>query len=427
MRGLNRERVKAHVARARIDHDFSDGLSANASIQYAHYDKYYGNVQPRAAATLTTVELEGYNSTTVRENWIGQANLIWQGDTGGLRHTVLAGVEASRQDTDGTRAEVLFAGGTNGGLRIVVPLATRITVPAARFGPLSRSTTSQVETLSGYVQDQLEIGEHLQIVAGVRYDDFRISSTNLLNAFAAKRSDGKWSPRIGLIIKPQANVSLYASYAKSFLPQSGDQFTVLDANTATLAPEAFENIEAGVKWDLTRDLAFTAAAFRLDRDNSRATDPVSGNVVLTGSTRTKGVEAQLAGRITPQWQASLGFVAQEGEIRSTTTAAPAGRKLAQLPKFQASAWTRYDVQPGLGFGLGMIHQAKQFASISNTVVLPAFTRVDAAAFWDVSERIALQLNVENVFDIDYYPSAHSDNNIFPGEPISVRVGVRVKI
>ena len=148
--------------------------------------------------------------------------------------------------------------------------------------------------------------------------------------------------------------------------------------------------------------------------------------MLTGSTRTKGVEAQLAGQITPQWQASLGFVVQEGEIRSTTTAAPAGRKLAQLPRFQASAWTRYDVTPELGFGMGVVHQARQFATISNAVVLPAFTRVDAAAFWNVTARIALQLNLENLFDIDYYPSAHTDNNIAPGEPLSVRAGIRVK-
>ena len=81
--------------------------------------------------------------------------------------------------------------------------------------------------------------------------------------------------------------------------------------------------------------------------------------------------------------------------------------------------------PELGFGLGVVHQARQFATISNAVVLPAFTRVDAAAFWDVSERIALQLNVENLFDLNYYPSAHTDNNIAPGKPVTARVGVKV--
>ena len=425
-RELNRATNQAHTARLRLDHELSESLTFNVSGQFADFDKFYANVYPRAAASATTVQLEGYADGTKRRNLIGQANLVWTGSTGPIGHTLLAGVEAGDQDTDNSRRNVLFAGGTNGGLRFVTPLAERIAIPALSLTNFVTNRQSRLNLWSAYVQDQVEIGEHIQLVAGIRYDDIRLDTVNLVNGFAARRSDGKWSPRFGVILKPRANISLYGSYARSFLPQSGDQFAVLDATTATLAPERFENIEAGIKWDLRPHLAFTAALFRLDRDNTRANDPVSGLAVLTGSTRTKGIEAQLAGQITPQWQASLGFVVQEGEIRATTTAAPAGRKLAQLPKFQASAWTRYDVTPTIGFGLGVVHQAKQFATISNAVVLPAFTRVDAAAFWDVTERIAIQLNVENLFDTAYYPSAHTDNNIAPGEPISARVGVRVK-
>ena len=425
-RELNRATNQAHTARLRLDHELSESLTFNFSGQFADFDKFYANVYPRAAASATTVQLEGYADGTKRRNLIGQANLVWTGSTGPIGHTLLAGVEAGDQDTDNSRRNVLFAGGTNGGLRFVTPLAERIAIPALSLTNFVTNRQSRLNLWSAYVQDQVEIGEHIQLVAGIRYDDIRLDTVNLVNGFAARRSDGKWSPRFGVILKPRANISLYGSYARSFLPQSGDQFAVLDATTATLAPERFENIEAGIKWDLRPHLAFTAALFRLDRDNTRANGPVSGLAVLTGSTRTKGIEAQLAGQITPQWQASLGFVVQEGEIRATTTAAPAGRKLAQLPKFQASAWTRYDVTPTIGFGLGVVHQAKQFATISNAVVLPAFTRVDAATFWDVTERIAIQLNVENLFDTAYYPSAHTDNNIAPGEPISARVGVRVK-
>ena len=425
--GLNRNSNKAHTVRARLDHRLSEELTFNLTGQFADFDKVYGNVYPRAAAAATTIELEGYADATTRRNFIGQGNLVWTGSTGPVRHTLLVGVEASDQDSENDRRNVLFAGGTSGGLRVTVPLARRIVVPATSLAPFVTNRRSRLKVLSGYIQDQLELGEHVQIVAGLRYDDFAIATVNLVNGFAASRSDGKWSPRVGAILKPQANISVYASYAKSFLPQSGDQFAVLDATTARLAPERFENIEAGVKWDLTPDLAFTAAVFQLDRDNTRATDPVTGTAVQTGSTRTKGFEAQLVGQLTPQWQASLGYAHQTGQIRTTTTAAPAGRKLAQLPRDQVSVWTRYDVTSSIGIGGGLVHQAKQFATISNAVVLPAFTRVDAALFWDVTQRLGLQLNVENLFDTNYYPSAHSDNNIAPGAPITARVSVRVKL
>lgn len=416
---LNRSTVTADNVHGRFDHNVSDSLSLNVVVQYSNVRKYYGNLYP-SAATATTVTLAGYDSTTDRESWIGQANLVWTGKTGTIGHTVLAGVEATDQDTAATRFNAAFSGSAT------IPLARTLTIPEASFTAQAGDSLSHVRALSAYVQDQIELLPELQIVAGVRYDDFRIRSTNRVSDFSGERSDGKWSPRLGVIVKPQANLSLYASYAKSFLPQSGDQFTVLDATTETLAPEQFRNLEAGLKWELRPDLALSAAVYRLDRTNSRAHDPVTGNTVLTGKTRTEGFEAQLSGRIRPHWQLSLGYAYQNGKIRSETTSAPAGRVLDKLPKHQFSAWSRYDVSKRIGLGLGVTHQSASFASISNAVTLPAFTRVDAAVYYDLNERISLQVNVENLLDTRYYPSAHTDNNITTGEPLNARFTIKAK-
>ena len=421
---VNDSQVQAHIARARLDHDFSDALSVNLTGQYAHYDKYYGNVYARSAATATTVELEGYNSDTIRENWTVQGNLVWKGDTGGIGHQLLLGFEASDQLTDAKRSEAAF--GAAAASRVIVPLAQRLTLPSVTFGASSRSSLSKVRALSAYVQDQIDLGDLVKVVLGLRYDDFRITSTNRVNGFAASRSDGKWSPRAGLIIKPRENVSLYASYAKSFLPQSGDQFTVLDATTASLAPEEFRNLEAGVKWDLTERLAFTAAAFQIDRTNTRANDPVTGVAVLSGESRTKGLELAVIGQVTQGLQVTLGYTLQDGEIRSATTAAPAGRTLAQVPRHQFSAWGRYDLTDRLGIALGAVRQSQQFATISNAVRLPGFTRIDAALFYKLSDAVQVQVNIENLTDTSYYPTAHTDNNISPGAPLNARLGVKLR-
>ena len=424
---VNTSKVTAHIARIRLDHELADGLTFNVTGQYATYDKYYGNILPGAVnAARTTAALTGYRSTNQRDNWIGQANFIWKGETGALRHTILAGVEAGDQASNASRDDVRFAGATS----VTVPLALQITVPTVSWVATSASR-SAVRTFSAYVQDQLEIGEHLQLIAGARHDDFRIEATDLRTGLVTQRSDGKWSPRFGLIIKPQANISLYTSYTKSFLPQTGDQFNTLAITLQTLEPESFRNLEAGVKWDISKQIAFTAAVFQLDRSNTRAADPLTGNTVLTGSSRVKGFEGAVSGQITPQWQASLGYSHQTGKILTTTTAAPAGRQLDKLPRDQISAWTRYDVSPKLGLGrlglgLGLVHQSSQFAAISNAVRLPAFTRLDAAVYYNVSDAFSLQLNVENLTDARYFPSAQSDNNITTGEPINARLTARVK-
>ena len=417
----NRSEVTAHLVHGRIDHAFSDTLSANLSVQYANYDKFYSNVYPNAAVTGTnTVALAGYSNGTDRTNLIGQGNLIWKGSTGGILHTVLLGFEAGDQDTFNTRNNAVFPSGAT------VTLAETITIPPVTFPVRTSASQSNASFWSVYAQDQIDIGEHIKLVGGLRYDHFNISSVNLVSGFSGQRSDGKWSPRIGLILKPRENVSVYASFAKSFLPQSGDQFAVLDATTEALAPEAFRNVEAGIKWDITPSLAFTTAVFRLDRSNTRATDPISGMVVQSGSSRAEGIEFSLVGRAAEGLDLSLGYALQDGEIRSTTTAAPAGRKLAQLPRHQASAWARYNVTPRLGLGLGVIHQSSTWATISNAVLLPAFTRIDAAAYYKVSDAVTVQLNVENLTDTDYFPAAHTDNNISTGKPLSAKATLRVK-
>lgn len=416
---LNIATVKAHIAQARVDHDLADNLSFNVLGQYSHTDKYYGNVfASSAVSNANTVGLTGYDSGTLRDSWVGQANLVWTGQTGGIGHTLLAGVEAADQDTQATRRNTTS--------NAIVTLAERITVPSFSYGPFTNNTRTNVRTLSAYLQDQVELASFLQLVAGVRFDEFRITGRNAINNVGTSRTDRKWSPRFGVVIKPQSNMSFYGSFTRSFLPQSGDQFGALDPVQATLAPEQFENLEAGVKWDINPGLAFTAAAYRLDRDNSRFNNPITGLPELSGKTRTKGIELQLAGRVMPDLQVSMGYTLQDGEVRSQTTAAPLGRKLSQLPRHQFAAWTRYDVTKQLGLGLGVTHQSDSFATISNAVTLPAFTRVDAAVFYDVSDRFSVQLNVENLTDTDYFPAAHTDNNISTGEPLNARISVKAK-
>lgn len=426
-RDFNVSDTEVNIGRLRLDHTFSDAFSANLSLQYADYDKVYANVVP-SGTNGTTVDLTGYRNDTDRTNYIGQANFIWKVKTGPLDHMVLFGVEAGDQSTIDARRTVLFDTGTGTASRVSVPLADVLAIPALSLTAPIRARDSQLTTLSAYLQDQIEIGDHVQLIAGLRWDRFDLTTTDSVSGSSNARVDEKVSPRVGLVVKPNENLSLYASYAQSFLPQSGDQFTSLSNVDAGLDPEKFENYEIGAKWLVRSDLFLTASLFQLDRSNTTAPDPlVPGNVLLTGSTRTKGAEFNLVGKITPQWQANLGYTYLDGEIRNDTDAAPAGRRLEQLPQHQISLWNRFQFTDAFAAGLGVVYQDEQFASVSNAVTLPDYWRVDAALYYDIGENVSLQLNVENLFDEAYYPAAHGDNNIQPAEPFSARLGVRVRM
>jgi catecholate siderophore receptor len=436
VRGVNDTDFEAHVVRFRGEAKLTDALTLSAQALYGDYDKVYTNVfavsPANFAVTPPTTAVEAYADPTTRETAIGQANLEWRGDTGGIGHVLLLGVEATGQDTYNERINGFFGTPLSAAnRRRTITLADPAIIPPVTFVPgaagnSNRAIESDLTQTSVYLQDQLSFGRHVDVIAGIRYDRFDLEATNLFTAARFARTDDLWSPRLGLVVKPVEQASLYISYSKSFLPQSGDQFVNLDLTSAALKPETFDNYEVGAKWDIRPGLTVTGALYRLDRGNTRATGPTPGSVVLTGEQRSEGFEFGLTGRVTEAWQTAIGYANTRAKITETTAAAPAGRRVAQVPRHQLSVWNRYDMTEALGVGVGVYHQSSQFATISNLTRLPSFTRIDAALFYDLSDRIAVQLNVENLTDTSYFPVAHNDNNISTGAPINARLTLVAK-
>ena len=421
--GINRAELNADIVKLRLDGELSPALTWSTTALYGDYDKYYANVFPNSAVRLSdnTIQLDGYRDDTVRENLLVQSNLVWKAAVGSVDNTVLLGVEYGTQDTANSR--------------FVSPTRPRIdvdnfTYPAFTFPfpTRARETRSDVEVFSAYLQDQIGLGEHIELIAGVRYDRFEITGTDLVAGRDFGRTDEKVSPRFGAILKPQEDVSLYASFSRSFLPRSGDQFIGLTPTSQALAPERFTNYELGAKWQPRANLAVNAALFQLDRTNTTTPDPANPTLtILAGATRTRGAELAVAGNVTPAWQVSAGYTYQDAYLRGNETV-----RVAQVPRHQLAVWNRYDFTPRFGLGIGAIHQSAQWAALHNPVAsaatrLPAFTRLDAAAFLDLSDRIALQLNVENLTDTDYFSDAHNNNNITVGAPLTARVTARIKL
>jgi len=231
------------------------------------------------------------------------------------------------------------------------------------------------------------------------------------------------SPRLGLVFKPAEPLSVYGSYGVSHLPSSGDQFSSLNATTSTLEPERFRNYEVGAKWDVG-GLALEAAAYRLDRTNTSAKDPNNSDLtVQTGAQRTSGYELGVTGSLSDAWQVSGGWTQQRAVITSTTTAAQAGATVPLVPHHTLSLWNRYQALRALGVGLGVVHQARVYTAIDNSVTLPGFTRADAALFLSLGRFVRAQANIENLFDRRYFATAQGNNNILPGAPRTVRVSL----
>ena len=425
---LNESTLEAHVIRALLQHKFSDNLKANLSASYGDYDKFYQNFYASAynqEATPNEVTLDGYNDTTERQNTVLSGNLIGEFFTGEIEHTIILGAEYIHTDSDQDRFNAFWDTTTddneifsiNHPLTLIggtgVNVNNQVTTNSFTVDR-NDDTRADIDVYSFYIQDEIQLLEQLQLVLGARFDSFDINVVSLDEVgdrTQGSQKDEEVTPRLGIVYKPKENVSIYASYSKTFLPQSGEQFA--DLGDKGLDPDEFTNLEAGVKWDFSKGLSLTTSIFEIQQD---IIDDDGSGGSRTEESEITGFEAQLQGLITDKWYITAGYSYLDGELAD-------GNRPRELPENMFSIWNTYQLTEQFGLGLGLIYQDESFIAENNDKKLPSYVRVDAAAYYYVSENLRLQLNIENLADELYFPNAHSDHQATVGESINARFAI----
>jgi catecholate siderophore receptor len=423
---LSFARAEVQIATLAVEHRIGSDLTLRNRTLFGDYDKFYQNIYPNSAVSAGgTVTFAAYNDVTKRRNLFSQTDLVWNNRLGGIDQTLLVGFEVGGSKGRNQRRNGVFAGSA---VRALDSVTFDAPVTFVANGNNARVETGVAAI---YAQDQIRPTDWLEIVAGLRFDRLKVEVLNRTNGLEFERVDELWSPRLGLVLKPLSNLSIYGSYSRSYLPQSGDQFNSLSLTAESLKPERFDNYEVGAKWEPVPGLLATIAIYQLDRSNVQARDPANPALtVLAGAQRARGIEVGLERSLTDRWLISAGYALQDAEITKdigTSSVIPEGREVPLVPKHSFSLWNRYEVTDRLGLGLGMVARSKSYASFSNNVKLPGYARVDAAVFYELRDGIEAQLNVENLFDADYFPTAHNDNNIAPGAPFTVKGALRLNL
>ncbi len=432
---LNFTELEAHLLRANLQHAFSDNFKANVSAFYGDYDKVYSNFYASGydqANTPNVVTLDGYIDTTERQNLILSGNLVGEFETGSLSHTLIFGGEYINTSSDQNRFNAFWntTMDDNEVFAIERPLNLRggVGVNAAGIATtndftadLNDDTRVDIDVFSLYIQDEIKVTDWLNVVLGGRFDSFDITVNNVPNADIRTRKDEEFSPRAGLIIKPRENVSFYASYSESFLPRSGEQFANINGDNNALDPNTFTNLEAGIKWDFEQGLSFTAAVFEIEQSSPQPNDNDPSTLDIIDS-KIRGFELQLRGQVTDNWFVSAGYSFLDGE-QVDATGSTTGLRLRELPENMFSIWNSIQISDRIGFGLGLTHQDESFINNGNNAVLPAYTRIDAAAHFDVTDNLRLQVNIENLTDTVYFPSSHSTHQATVGAPLNARFSI----
>ena len=405
-----------------IDHTFDNSMSVKNTTRFSDYDKYYQNVYANSSVQANgTLTIDGYYDNTQRQNFFNQTDLIYNFKTGSVSHKLLTGLEIGLQENQNYR---IVNSGTD-----PTPLASNPFALLTFNSSRSRNTSTDISNQAIYLQDQIYLNEQFQIVTGLRYDQFKTKfNDSVTPSNSANVNDQFISPRAGLVYKPIEPVSLYTNYSLSYLPRTGEQLTSLTSSIKSFGPEKITNIEAGIKYDLLQSFSISSAIYRLERSNMTITDPSnSSNIIIVDGQVTKGFELGVAGKLFDSYSMYGGYTYQDAEITKNqgtgSTQITSGTSLGHVPEHTFSLWNKYEMNETWSAALGVISRSDMFAATPTTstaVKLPGYARLDAAIYANINKQTKLQLNIENLLDKTYYQSAHNNNNIMYGYPLTAR-------
>ncbi|WCT73048.1 TonB-dependent receptor [Sphingomonas naphthae] len=495
----------------RAEHDFG-GVTLRNTSRYGRSSQGYVWTQPddqqgnvygtSAAATATAGGLVWRRANTrysTSQGLINQTDFFGTFDTGGVKHSFAASLEYSNErSANGTYVSNALTGaaiatGSTISPRCSAAMIARYncttidapnpsdpwvsyaadgsTVQATIEKSLPRTRTlSRATTKGASLFDTITITDALLVNLGGRFDRYQTAilpglaatATNLDRA-TYTREDDLWTYQAGVVFKPTAESSLYASTSTSatppgsFLAQGSEGNAVnvtSQALTDALKVEKTKSYEIGAKANLFQEsLSLTIAAFRTETKNARATAE-NGVVAYIGERLIKGIELGFNGNITEAWNVFGGYTYMDSKIVdggiTTTTVngvnyfAPSvntGKQFPNTPKHSMTAFTNYKITPAFTLGGGAIYMSKVYGGYSDTRavtngalvitrpfarMVPGYWRFDANASYKISDALQLQVNVNNLTNKRYYDRAFTAHyaNQAPGRTAIATLSVK---
>jgi iron complex outermembrane receptor protein len=419
--------LEANVLQGTIKHRFAIGNGLDTSIALRHIDnemtqKYH---EPRGAVDLDgdgvveSVQRQFRDQFRTNEEYSLTVDNVYVAQLGGMQHTFLIGGDyfdqRAEEDQRTAPSDIIgfevpslslsnpVYGLTSGTNYSVFPVVTRIEGDYTRTG--------------FYIQDQLQVTESLQLLAGYRFESY----DNKDRVSGESRSDEQSTWRGGVIYRLAENVSVYGSYSQGFVPQP------LDSQSPDIggpfAPEESQQFEVGIKSELFDGRAQgSIAVYQIIKENVLQPDPdpsaPTGSLISFGEVTSEGIEFDFVGDLVENWVLMLNYAYNDTRITETTGAYIAnsvGDRFSNAPRHQAGLWTRVDL-PSISSAIaGGFDYIDERLSFSGQRVKP-YTTFDLS--WHTSWRnLEFQLNAKNLFDKEYAQSGFTSRaGHFPGEP-----------
>lgn len=451
----------------KLNYEFNDSLFLQNATRYGTTDNEYVTTGARSAVRdaidpeapgAPTFTLSGHQGWQEVDYFVNQLNLLWSVQTGSLQHNLVFGTEY----TDEQVLNGVFSLENTAPTNCILPgRAPRGAPPGTPAPPspgycaldgngapvsnlnelLGRTVTRgdqdsdfHVETVSFYVMDTTDFGEHWSGFFGIRYDTFdysnSVNSRGSLLDYAYK--DDFWNGHVGIVRHLGENGNIYATYSSATNINGGESDVGSSCGYGGLCgtpeqvsagdPEQTENIELGTKWNLFDERLLAAAAlFQITKDDVMESvgDSYSTLGTLnTGRNRVRGVEFSLTGSLTEKLSAQFSAAFMDSEVLRSFNEENEGRALSNFADDSVYLQLRYQATPKLAFGGVLTYKSEMYGGQPDTaagyddsigdysIVVPDYTVFDFFLNYYPAEKVNLRLNVNNVTDEEYWLAAY---------------------
>ncbi|MDP9803178.1 TonB-dependent siderophore receptor [Acinetobacter calcoaceticus] len=410
-----------NMTQLRVEHDFGNDWKLNAGVQYLNGKLYGYAVEANGIQNDGETLGRNYNYRELKwQDTDAQINLTGNFQLLGLAHTLVTGLEYENYDY---KSYIIRSSGDIGSY----PININDPVLGQPLPELNRVTThdrENLKTTAVFVQDQIDLNERLTALLGLRFEHYEHDYKNLLpNTANWNTSHDAFIPRLGLVFKARDDLSIYSNAAKSFKPNTG-----ASRNGEGFDPEEGIAYELGFKWQaLENMLSVDSAIFYAEKENVLTIDPIdSAYKVSAGEVRSRGIELNIAGQITPAWKIIGGYAYTDAEVTKDNTLQK-GTALANIPKNSFNLLNIYEFQDGalqgLGLGVNQKYIDKRAGQTTNsTYTMKGYAVTDLVSYYQATPKLRLNLDLKNIFDKVYDESAFNLYT-YPGEPRTVQFGM----
>ena len=329
-------------------------------------------------------------------------NLQADFQTGAVSHTLLLGLDHQRSTSDAR-----WRWGSAG----VPPSNIHKPVYGQDFSNVQYfdmyDYTQKTQQTGVYVQDQMAL-DNWRLTLGGREDWVHTGTTfhNLGEATNTQR-DKKFSGNAALSYVFDNGLTPYLSYAESFQAAAGSNVNSVDA----FKPTEGEQYELGIKYQPPgSQTLLTAAAFDLTQRNTPVTE---GSVTRqVGEVRVRGVELEAVSDVNDNLKLMGSYTYNDSEITKGNSDEQ-GKRMAQVPRNQATAWADYTwhsgVLDGFGVGAGVRYVGDTYGNTTNTAWghVGSYTVYDASVHYDMGrvnstlKGVTVAVDAKNLFNKDY--------------------------